>query len=70
MLGLAFRAAILAFVLAGFAHMAAAIVLMFFDDHHSFAATLIRSLLITAFYAPALFFLMWKNREAHKDDHW
>lgn len=68
MFGLAFRAVILAFVLAGFAHMAAAIVLMFFDDHHSFAATLIRSLLITAFYAPALFFLMRKNREAHKDD--
>ncbi len=46
--------------------MAATIVMMYFDDHHSFAATLIRSLLISAFYAPALFFLMWKN----KDDHW
>ncbi|MBN8244721.1 hypothetical protein JF546_17025 [Nitratireductor aquimarinus] len=66
MIWVAVRAAILAFVLAGFAHMAATIVMMYFDDHHSFAATLIRSLLISAFYAPALFFLMWKN----KDDHW
>lgn len=70
MLWMAVRAVILSFVLAGFAHLAAAIVLMFFDDHHSFAATLIRSSLITAFYAPALFFLMWKNREAHMYDHW
>jgi len=70
MFWLAVRAAILAFVLAGFAHMAAAIVLMFFEDHHSFAATLVRSLLIAAFYAPALFFLMLKDKEAHKSDHW
>lgn len=70
MFRIAIRAVVLGFVLAGVAHIAAAIVLMFIDEHHSFAATLVRSLLIAAFYTPALFYLMWKNEQNHPDNHY
>ncbi|WP_412032815.1 hypothetical protein ACLIR7_09745 [Nitratireductor aquimarinus] len=58
MLVLAWRAILLGFLIAGLVHVAAAITVMFFDDHHSMAATVVRSILITVIIAPVLFYVL------------
>lgn len=58
MLLLAWRALVLGFLIAALAHVAAAITVMFFDDHHSMAATIVRSILITVIIAPVLFYVL------------
>ncbi|WP_421930154.1 hypothetical protein [Nitratireductor rhodophyticola] len=69
MLLLAWRTLILGFLIAALAHVAAAITLMFFDDHHSMAATIVRSILITVIIAPVLFYVLSQkgSRERERD---
>ncbi len=58
MLLLAWRALVLGFLIAALAHVAAATTVMLFEDHHTMAATLVRSILITVIIAPVLFYVL------------
>ena len=52
----------LSFLIAVLAHVAAAITIMLFDNHHSIAATIVRSVLITIIIAPVQIYLLWSVR--------
>lgn len=52
----------LSFLIAVLAHVAAAITIMLFDNHHSMAATIVRSVLITIIIAPVQIYLLWTLR--------
>ncbi|MBN8244720.1 hypothetical protein JF546_17020 [Nitratireductor aquimarinus] len=52
----------LSFLIAVLAHVAAAITIMLFDNHHSMAATVVRSGLITIIIAPVLIYLLCNQR--------
>ncbi len=62
MIQTAWRAIWLGLVIAALAHVAGAITVMFFDDHHSMGAALVRSVLIAALVAPLLAYLLWQNK--------
>lgn len=66
MLTLAWQSILIGFIVAGLTHVAAAIVVMAFEDHHTMAATLVRSVLITILVAPGIFYLLWQERTGRK----
>jgi len=55
------RAIWLGFLIAALAHVAAAITVMFFDDHHTMGATIVRSILIALLVSPVLAYLLWQK---------
>ncbi|MDV2967813.1 hypothetical protein RZ532_17610 [Nitratireductor aquimarinus] len=61
MLWTIFRAIWLGFLIAALAHVAAAITVMFFDDHHTMGATIVRSILIALLVSPVLAYLLWQK---------
>ncbi len=67
MLLLAWRALVLGFLIAALAHVAAAITVMLFEDHHTMAATLVRSILISIISAPLIFYALWLQGSRERD---